>query len=224
MASTSESQKGRDVVLPTLDVFIQALNTAKDACGIPPAQIALGSASTLLTMIRVHSPLLSCEQGPLTYVHLGHHGQLSGLRRPRKKLRKCVSSAPPETEGKTIGRTHPGRPRCDWGSDRVSQTSDSGDERRTYRCIDRRSVGEMRRKVDRRGKRNVVFRSILAKRDKEEIAAWNQDLVRILHVFNVRSIGPVGKLQTESPFRPSWRLTRISGSRTPKRGSPIPKR
>jgi hypothetical protein len=58
MASASQQQKGRNVVLPTLDVFIQALNIAKDACGIPPAQIALGSASTLLTMIRVRFPLL----------------------------------------------------------------------------------------------------------------------------------------------------------------------
>jgi hypothetical protein len=56
MASISQPQKGRDVALPTLDAFIQALNIAKDACGIPPAQIALGSASTLLTMIRVRPP------------------------------------------------------------------------------------------------------------------------------------------------------------------------
>jgi hypothetical protein len=76
MASTSQPQKGRDVVLPTLDVFIQALNIAKDACGIPPAQIALGSASTLLTMIRVRFPLLLREDEPLTHVYLGHHGQL----------------------------------------------------------------------------------------------------------------------------------------------------
>jgi hypothetical protein len=58
MTSTSQPQKGRDVVLPTLDVSIQVLNIAKDACGIPPAQIALGSASTLLTMIRVRFSLL----------------------------------------------------------------------------------------------------------------------------------------------------------------------
>jgi hypothetical protein len=58
MALTSQSQKGRDVVLPTLEVFIQALNIAKDACGIPPAQIVLSSASTLLTMIRVCFSLL----------------------------------------------------------------------------------------------------------------------------------------------------------------------
>jgi hypothetical protein len=72
MTSISQSQKGRDVVLPTLDVFIQALNIAKDACGIPPAQIALGFASTLLTMIQVRPPLLPCEYGPRIDVLLGH--------------------------------------------------------------------------------------------------------------------------------------------------------
>jgi hypothetical protein len=75
MASTSQPPKGRDVVLPTLDVFIQALNITKDACGVPPAQIALGSACTLLTMIRV-SFLLLREDVPLTQVYLGHDGQL----------------------------------------------------------------------------------------------------------------------------------------------------
>ena len=52
MASTSQQQKGRDRVLPTLDVFVQVLNIAKDTCGIPPAQVAFGSASVLLAMIR----------------------------------------------------------------------------------------------------------------------------------------------------------------------------
>jgi hypothetical protein len=79
MASTPQRQKGHDRVLPTLDVFIQVLNIAKDACGIPPAQIALGSASTLLTMIRVRFPLLLYKVQPLTHVYLGHLGQPSGL-------------------------------------------------------------------------------------------------------------------------------------------------
>ena len=79
MASTSQPQKGRDVVLPTLDVFIQALNIAKDACGIPPAQIVLGSASTLLTMIRACFSLL-CEDGQPTHAHPGHYGQPQRLR------------------------------------------------------------------------------------------------------------------------------------------------
>ena len=58
MALRSQSPKGRDGALSTLDVLIQVLSLAKDTCGIPPAQIALGSAVLLLTMIRVRFPLL----------------------------------------------------------------------------------------------------------------------------------------------------------------------
>jgi hypothetical protein len=54
--ASSQQPKGRDTVLTTLDLFIQALNIAKDACGIPPAQVAFGSATVLLTMIRVRFP------------------------------------------------------------------------------------------------------------------------------------------------------------------------
>ena len=53
--ASSQQQKGRDGALSTLDVFIQALSLAKDTCGIPPAQIAFGSATVLLTMIRASS-------------------------------------------------------------------------------------------------------------------------------------------------------------------------
>ena len=73
MTSISQRQKGRSGVLPTFDVFIQVLSIAKDSCGIPPAQIALGAACVLLTMIRVYLILL-CEHQPPTQVSLGHHG------------------------------------------------------------------------------------------------------------------------------------------------------
>ena len=86
MASTSQQQTGRDRVLPTLDVFIQVLSIAKDTCGIPPAQIAFGSASVLLSMIRACFPLLR-QDGLLTRVSLGHNGQRSGFRRPWPGLR-----------------------------------------------------------------------------------------------------------------------------------------
>ena len=66
-ASTSQPPKGRDGALSALDVLIQVLSLAKDTCGITPAQIALGSAVVLLTMIRVRFPLLS-EKEPLTRV------------------------------------------------------------------------------------------------------------------------------------------------------------
>ena len=62
MASTSQRQKGRDGVLSALDVLIQALTLAKDTCGVPPAQIALGSAVALLTMIRVRFLLFGDDE------------------------------------------------------------------------------------------------------------------------------------------------------------------
>ena len=132
MTSTSQPTRGRDVVLPTLDVFIQVLNIAKDACGIPPAQVALGSASSLLTMIQVRFPLLRWEDQPPAHVSLGHDGELSGLCRPWAELRECVSSTRPEIEGEAVGPAQRGRPRCDWRSDNVSQNSDVHDERSTY--------------------------------------------------------------------------------------------
>ena len=67
MASTSQQQKGRDGALSTLDALIQILSLAKDTCGIPPAQIALGSAVVLLSMIRVPLPLFR-ENEPLAHI------------------------------------------------------------------------------------------------------------------------------------------------------------
>jgi hypothetical protein len=71
--ASSQLPKARDGVLLTLDVFIQALNFSKDTCGIPPAQIAFGSACVLLTMIRVCFFLLYKET-LLIRVYLGHDG------------------------------------------------------------------------------------------------------------------------------------------------------
>ena len=86
MASTSQQPKGRDSVLTALNVFIQALDIAKDACGIPPAQVALGSASVLLTMIRARFPPL-CNVKFLTHVYPGHDVQQSRVCRPWADLR-----------------------------------------------------------------------------------------------------------------------------------------
>jgi hypothetical protein len=60
--ASSQHPKGRDGVLTALSLLVQALNAAKDACGIPPAQIAFGSASVLLTMIRVRLSLLRGDE------------------------------------------------------------------------------------------------------------------------------------------------------------------
>ena len=45
---------------------------------------------------------------------------------------------------------------------------------------------EIQKRITKQGKRNVVFRHLHAKNDKERIATWRLDLNRILHVFNVR--------------------------------------
>ncbi|KAF9783172.1 hypothetical protein BJ322DRAFT_1156114 [Thelephora terrestris] len=53
MASTSQTQKGRDGVRSMLSAAIKIISVAKLAChGIPPAQAAFGIAGDLLTMIR----------------------------------------------------------------------------------------------------------------------------------------------------------------------------
>jgi hypothetical protein len=89
----------------------------------------------------------------------------------------------------------------------VSQASDADDESLVTDPITdgyRRSMAEMQRNVDKQSKRHVVFRFILVKGDKDKIAAWNQDLVRVLHVFNVRSIRSVVNPRTQQlPFRPN---------------------
>ena len=100
-----------------------------------------------------------------------------------------MRSALPEVEGEAIGRTEPLRPRCDWDPDCVSQNGDPHDEQSTHRSLNRRTLTEIERRVTKRGKRNTALRFILSKDDKDKITGWKQDLVRVLHVFNVRSIG-----------------------------------
>jgi hypothetical protein len=67
MASTSQRPDRRDGALSTLDAFIQAFSLIKDTCGIPPAQIAFGSAVIVLTLIRVYPPPL-CQDKLLIHV------------------------------------------------------------------------------------------------------------------------------------------------------------
>ena len=52
------------------------------------------------------------------------------------------------------------------------------------------------------GERSAVSQVLHSKNDKDAIAAWRQDLNRILQIFNVRSVNPVwqslrNRLQTE---------------------------
>lgn len=85
--SSKYKRKGRNGVPLMLATAIQPLNLAKDVCPIAPAQVAFGSASALLTMIRVGLPLLS-NDGLLVHVQSGFRGQQTRLRGPWTKLRR----------------------------------------------------------------------------------------------------------------------------------------
>ena len=49
-------------------------------------------------------------------------------------------------------------------------------------------MAEIQWKVIKQGKRNPVSRIVHARNDKDKIAAWRLDFIRILQVFNVCSI------------------------------------
>ena len=69
----------------------------------------------------------------------------------------------------------------------MSRTNDAKPERSAHQNPNRRAVAEIQRKITKQGKRNAVSRGFHSKNDKDEIAAWRQELNRILHIFNVRS-------------------------------------
>ena len=57
---------------------------------------------------------------------------------------------------------------------------------------------EIQEKVAEKGKRNFILNLLNAKGDKDAIAAWKQDLDRVLRVFNVRQVGSVWHSLTET--------------------------
>ena len=57
MATKSQRPKGRDAVLSSLNMAIDALNLAKELSGITPAKAVFGSVTILLAMIKVRSLL-----------------------------------------------------------------------------------------------------------------------------------------------------------------------
>lgn len=86
MSAESRQSKKREVILAGLDITIQVLSIAKDICSVPPAQIALGSACALLTIIKAGS-LLFFNGELFIHVYSGHHGHQTRLSRSRPVLR-----------------------------------------------------------------------------------------------------------------------------------------
>ena len=73
----------------------------------------------------------------------------------------------------------------------MSSTDGPYSTRLTHSALDRRTVAEIQRKIIEKRERNPLSQLVHAKNDKEIIAAWRLDLIRILQVFNVRSAGSV---------------------------------
>ena len=49
---------------------------------------------------------------------------------------------------------------------------------------------DIQRRIDEKNERNAFSRGFHAQSDKDAIAAWKQDFLRILQIFNVCSAGP----------------------------------
>ena len=119
MASTSQRSKGSDDVLSKMDIAIQFLTVAKNACSVTPAHIALAAACDLLVIIRVRSILFFGRNLPIR-VYSGYHQQQTGLHWSRTVLRQCLSSPRPSVAREKIKRTQPAPTRGHRGVDNVS--------------------------------------------------------------------------------------------------------
>ena len=58
----------------------------------------------------------------------------------------------------------------------------------TYRGFNRRTIKEIQKRVEVKGKQGGVSGFFHAKGDKEAIAGWRQEFIDVLQVFNVRSV------------------------------------
>ena len=74
MNTKAQRPKERNGTISSLNVAIDTLNLARDISGIAPAQVAFGSVSTLLTMIRVRFALF-CTDKLLVDTYPGFHGE-----------------------------------------------------------------------------------------------------------------------------------------------------
>ena len=93
MATGSQRPKAQNNVLSALDMGTQTLSLAKNVCGIPPTQMAFGSAGALPATIRVCWLPFRDFVLPVD-VHSGLYGQRTGLRgawaNPRRRVKFLI--------------------------------------------------------------------------------------------------------------------------------------
>jgi hypothetical protein len=91
MDPNPKQPKGRDGILSSLNVAIDAMNLAKDIIDIAPAKAAFGSVSALLAMIRVR-PFPFFDDRLQVHTRPGLDGERAGLCRARVELRRYLQS------------------------------------------------------------------------------------------------------------------------------------
>jgi len=90
MAAKSQRQEERENAVSSLNAAIEAVNHAENISNIPPVKAAFGSASILLSMIRVSFLLVYDSRRWLMYTELDD--QQSGLRQTGADLRRRLRS------------------------------------------------------------------------------------------------------------------------------------
>ena len=70
----------------------------------------------------------------------------------------------------------------------MSWISNAHSEQPSYLGPNHSTVAAIQKKIVKEGDRSPISRFFRAKSDKDAIAAWGQDLDRILHIFNVRPV------------------------------------
>ena len=103
MEAESQRPKRREDAISALNEAIEALNPVKIS-SFPPARAVFGSATILLTLIRVR-PLLSCYDLLHVHTQLGLGGESTGSCWTWAVLRRRLPSAQPRDDWKETGRS-----------------------------------------------------------------------------------------------------------------------
>ena len=98
MVDKSKRSNGQDGALSSLNAAIDALNLSKETMSITPAKAAFGSASVLLTTIRVGFLLVHTLSVDFWLTYTGFIDQRGGLRPTRANLRRSLWSPWPGDE------------------------------------------------------------------------------------------------------------------------------
>jgi len=195
MAAISQRQKRRDTTLSSLNAAIEALDFMKEATTITPAPAVFDTVSALLTTIRVRFP-----SSPAIHPSTSNQNSMANKVDFAELGLACADACKALDRGMNERRSGElSRPVGEaiehltmWAKPRTDVVHD-------LFTVLHRTVAEVQGNIIEKGGRSLSSRLAHTKNDKEVIAAWRSELNRILHVFNVRSIGYDRQSLTATP-------------------------